>query len=509
MGHDDRDRSFEKALAQQLRSSAQAGAQNGACPDAETLAAYHERELSLEELSSWKTHIAACPRCQEILAQLELTDSIPVGAVEEVLTQENILGVRVPEMANAGPDVRELPRLAAAAPAQVPISQSTAAAARATVATMPPPKAHWRWTAPLGAIAAGLLVWVVLHGNKSLKVQPPPPTVEIAANHNQAPPTSPAQPPGDTAASTADTQLKKETHAPSHQATTAGNRGVVAAPNPNAAQTTRSKKLYGSSAAPVPAAPAPATEPESAQIARELEDSKRKDISNLPSQGRSVGAVRSGTAAPPPRPSAKATAAGGTTSAAGAARGAPLPPPPATADTKQKSAATETVTATPSVPQSDATVQTQTTESVEVSSAPAAFADNASDNGKLRRLAVQAAHAITTPGGRVIWQVGALGIIEHTDDAGKTWKPQKSGVTVDLLAGSAPSDKVCWLVGRAGTILWTNSGGKHWMKLASPVDADLRAVSAADDLHATVADANGNTFATSDGGKTWMPTANP
>jgi hypothetical protein len=500
MAHDDRDRSFEKALAQQLRSSAQADAQNAACPDAETLAAYHERELSLEELSSWKTHIAACARCQEILAQLELTDNIPVGAGEEVLTQENILGVRVPEMANAGPGVRELPRAAAASPARVPVSQSTAAAAP-TVATLPPPKAHWRWTAPLGAIAAGLLVWVVLRENKSLQA-PPPPAVEIAANHNEALPTSPAQPPRGTAASAADAQLKKETHAPSHHATTAGNRGVVAAPNPNSAQTTRGKELSGASAVPVPApAAGPATETESPQIARELEDSKRKEISSLPTQGRSVGAVRAGAASPAPRPPAKSTAAGATTSAAGASRAAPLPPL-APADAKQESAATQTVTVTEAAPPVSTDGSVSGDQMQIVNGRPSAGFRSAI-------LIPPNTLAVSAPGGRIFWRVGLLGTIERTADAGKSWKPQKSGVTVDLLAGSAPSNKVCWLVGRAGTILWTKNGGKHWLKLAAPVDTDLRAVNAADDLHATVADATGKTFATIDGGKTWTPAANP
>jgi hypothetical protein len=61
MPADDRDPKFERALAQHLRGgSAAAG-----CPDAETLAAYHERSLSLEEMANWKQHIAGCAVCQE------------------------------------------------------------------------------------------------------------------------------------------------------------------------------------------------------------------------------------------------------------------------------------------------------------------------------------------------------------------------------------------------------------------------------------------------------------
>src|SRR3981189_845074 len=65
------DPKFERALAQHLRGgSAQAN-----CPDAETLAAYHERNLSLEEMAEWKEHISACEACQEALALVETTEN--------------------------------------------------------------------------------------------------------------------------------------------------------------------------------------------------------------------------------------------------------------------------------------------------------------------------------------------------------------------------------------------------------------------------------------------------
>ncbi len=65
------DPKFERALAQHLRGgSAQAN-----CPDAETLAAYHERNLSLEEMAKWKQHISACETCQEALALVETTEN--------------------------------------------------------------------------------------------------------------------------------------------------------------------------------------------------------------------------------------------------------------------------------------------------------------------------------------------------------------------------------------------------------------------------------------------------
>src|SRR5258708_25462578 len=94
MAADERDRRFDKALARHLRSTAPAGAparlpafpasQGGACPDSETLAAYHERSLLSEQLNSLKEHIAGCAHCQALLAQLEATDQISLQAAEQV-----------------------------------------------------------------------------------------------------------------------------------------------------------------------------------------------------------------------------------------------------------------------------------------------------------------------------------------------------------------------------------------------------------------------------------------
>src|ERR1700686_4846390 len=103
MAPDERDRSFDKALARHLRSAARAGeaarlpeipaSHSGACPDAEKLAAYHESSLLPEQLNPLKEHIVGCARCQSILAQLEATDEISLQAfeAEEVVARESEL----------------------------------------------------------------------------------------------------------------------------------------------------------------------------------------------------------------------------------------------------------------------------------------------------------------------------------------------------------------------------------------------------------------------------------
>ena len=86
MAADDREHLFEKALARHLRTSVPGEGQSSlpACPDPEVLAAYHDRLLGPEQMLTAKEHIVGCSRCQQILAQLEATDELPVGLhVEE------------------------------------------------------------------------------------------------------------------------------------------------------------------------------------------------------------------------------------------------------------------------------------------------------------------------------------------------------------------------------------------------------------------------------------------
>src|SRR5882672_239694 len=160
---DDRERSFENALARHLRPSGTPGA----CFDAETLAAYHDQSLAPEVMASLKAHITECGRCRQILAQLQATDEIPLAS---------------------------------------DIAQPQAAAAKTTVRVIPARRTTlWRWVAPAGALAAALLVWVTVHESNSgrfakvpsrsdakpseiAKAEPssvlplPPPSVDATAN---------------------------------------------------------------------------------------------------------------------------------------------------------------------------------------------------------------------------------------------------------------------------------------------------------------------------------------
>jgi hypothetical protein len=133
MGHEeDRERKFEQALARHLRAEAGAGADTDgsavACPDAEVLAAFHERMLSSEEMNAVKEHVSGCSRCQEVLVHLESTDSVELQGEEE-----KILEMREPVLAGSAVGVFAQ----AAIPAAAASTKTTAPPLRAPRDTWP------------------------------------------------------------------------------------------------------------------------------------------------------------------------------------------------------------------------------------------------------------------------------------------------------------------------------------------------------------------------------------
>src|SRR5580700_4614725 len=156
MATDERDAMFEKALARQLRGGASGDLREATanCPDAEILGAYHERSLTAAEMAECARHIPECARCQEILSQLEATDEVSMGMSAEEEAKQ----------------ARELAAQPMAMPAP---QQSSRRAAR-------------YWVAPLGAIAAGLLVWIgVNYQQQAHRNQQA--TTEVAENRESAP----------------------------------------------------------------------------------------------------------------------------------------------------------------------------------------------------------------------------------------------------------------------------------------------------------------------------------
>lgn len=502
MAPDDRDRTFEKALARQLRSSASSGLDANAlagaraersieplaelCPDPEMLAAYHDGSLSVDERNIWKQHVLSCERCQLVLAHLATPLDVPVS----LATDEKVL---VPQQL--------VPTHETASPARI---------ARPSFLH----SLRWLWLVPAGAIAAFLIVWVSLQRPKPSPLALTP-SVEVAENRQPLAAESSTKP---TLTAPSDSKVSKEKMQTAAPAT--GAVADLATPNRDLASNESQDQL---------------------QAPRRIQSQNSAIPSHGPSlsqqkQEQQIGGIGAGSAGgvlakkldEPAKPIARERAAGALTQPATIPPSPPPPPassepsfldngsvsaplkdkpPPAPAPAPASSSGAAALKSQAA----SADAISSVTESVEVSAAPqSAF------NGRamMRAAALQNPHVIAAPGEKQLWRIGPAGSLEHSKDKGLNWISQISGVYTDLLAGSAPSAKVCWIVGASGTILRTTDGGTHWSKLDSPVLHDLTGVHATDATHATiwfVPDQQTGlvkTYQTSDGGSTWVAVPN-
>jgi len=468
MAPDERDRSFDKALMRHLRSAAHAGeavstpavpgSQAGACPDSETLAAYHERSLFPAQLNSLKEHIVGCAQCLAILSQLKATDEISLQAAgrEEAVTRR---------------------------PASVVAAEAPQKNSRRVLFIR---GARWRWLAPAGAIAASLLVWIALHENQSLA---PPSLEKVRVATNQAPPPPPPS------ISTEPQAVSPSAKAAAKMPQSAADEFASAnARSASGALKSRSKQDYLAQASP----PTPLADKE-----RDLrKDAGRESSNQLPRaeeqrdrDAKTTDAVKLESA---PAEAQLQTQAANVQSQNQSNVNSPKLPGPAPLGqmgTKKMKAAS----AAPAPPPSP---QPGVADG-------AAYSYNDSASLEVAR-AITNPRLISPPGSNVIWRAGRAGLIELSKDGGSSWSRQTSGVLADLLTGSAPSDQVCWIVGRAGAILLTTDGGAHWKLIHSPLSEDLGGVRATDALHATIWNArNTRSFETNDGGLTWTPVPSP
>jgi hypothetical protein len=497
MAPDDRDRTFEKALARHLRSSASSGPDANAlagapadpsaesCPDPEILAAYHDGSLSPEERNLWKRHVVGCDRCQFVLACLETPLDTPV----HVETKETVLAGREPAPAEAGAVARK--------PVAVPIRQGSA---------------RWLWLVPTGAIAAGLLVWVSFEERRPVEVRTSSP-VEIAKNR-QSPSVAPsAEPAPPVAGERKETDQRAAPSVGGVAGAASANRDLDSERLRNQVQLTQQSPFRAAAkAAHGPSLPAQKQEQQMARIAsgdaRAFDQKKLDAQSLLDETRRSAGSLAKQVPASPlppaPLPSSEPSfLADGSVPAPRKDKAAPAAAPP-------------TASNLPSLKQSSRDLET-------LAASGGSLEDSAAPESKVRaqeRAVTRAAvflnpHVFWAPGGREAWRIGPAGSLEHSKDKGLNWIPQISGVYTDLLAGSAPSAKVCWIVGTSGTILRTTDGGTHWIKLDSPVTRDLAGIRAADAMHASiwfVTDPETGlvkTYQTTDGGATWSLVPNP
>ncbi len=473
MARDDRERNFEDALARNLQANLPARATastpvsvpapQGVCPDAEILAAYHERLLAPDEMSARKQHIASCVRCQEILAQLEITDEIPLDVDREESVHKNTVAV---------PDMQAVltPRASA-----IPAVQAAVAKSSSPMET-PRRSYTWCWLVPSAALAAGLLIWVAIHEKTSQETE-----FEIAKNQPQSSPeVSPAapSPPADSAK---DKLATNELQVP--PASESGHPAKTDAFD-GAQSRAREQRVPAPSAVPKPIVPSGYVHPNSSVTSQERTETQSRTLAQSPSQAKPV--------------------AGGAT--AQSAPSATLAAPDAVADTVSQAPA-----ATPEAKKegvaggvAGAAAPAVTLEKSQTAR-PGALALRESANLRPSRSPV----LVSSPNGTVVWRLSPAGIVEGSADAGANWSLQKTPVVADLLAGSAPSNKICWIAGRGGAILRTTDGGKHWLKLFSPTTDDITAVFAADADQVIVTTSTNKSYKTTDGGTSWAPQPNP
>lgn len=477
MAHDDRDRTFEKALARHLRLSAAPSVDSNAadaslrevCPDPETLAAYHDGSLSPDERNLWKQHVVGCESCQLVLAHLETPLDIPVNV---------------------------------AASESVPASQAAAASSSSVTPSRvarPSPlhRLRWLWLVPAGAIAATLIAWISLREQKPLQVAQPKP-VEVAENREPSA-ASPVPSPAFAVPSE-----RKEKDQSADKSVGGIPRGVPPnldvptkqldnkvqlaqqAPNQNAARAAHG----GPSLSMQQQQRQQASRIVAGSAGAELQDKEEygRVAPQLAQEGRNIAPQ-----SPPPPPAAEPSfLSGGTIPAPSAKKASPAPaPPPAPNATAPQS------------PAANADAVSAMSETVEVTSQPQSLK-------ALRGAVGQDPRVFSAPGGKQLWRIGPAGSLEFSKDRGAKWTPQFSGVITDLTAGSASSGKVCWIVGHSGTILRTTDGGAHWIKLDSPLTSDLAGVRATDALHASVWSVPDQrtglvtSYQTPDGGVTWV-----
>jgi hypothetical protein len=452
------DRNFEKALSRHLRS--EPAFPETACADSESLAAYHERLLSPSELASWKEHIAGCTRCQQILEALETSERVPLDLGRERQAELEVV------VESSGPARAERDRVQ-------PIEVAAAKSRRRVIA-------NWRYAVPAGAIAAGLLVWIVAresHLEPAVVERPNLPVSDRSASvPADAAKTNRAS---EVAKTLPESKLKQPSLTP--QAENAGPRADASQADQKDLDqefSLKSAPLRDGFAVPTSHPPQQKAEGDRLRNRRKTETSANRkeeaqsfdelDMPAAEARAQIMHVAPTPPAPPPPPPSAEAV--GGVA--------------------EKRSRQTKPAAAAPA-PQSARSAPVLARSSVTETAGPRIF---------------------PVPGSKVLWRIDELGSVDRSEDLGETWSAQDTGVSATrfaglnptLLSGSAPSENVCWLVGTFGTVLLTTDAGLHWTKLAAPATSTIDRIEASDARHAVVTlQSTTIQFATSDGGQSW------
>jgi Photosynthesis system II assembly factor YCF48 len=494
MPTEDRDRLFEKALARHLRGAADGS--DSACPDAETLAAYHEGALSVDEMSAAKKHFVSCARCQEILEQLAATQS-----VSELRNQEDelVTGGAVSRPKNGEVHgAASAPSVATCAPKET----------ESRVAHFPTKK-KWLlgWAAPAGAIAAGLLLYVSLRDFRSPAKHAEPAT-QIAENRadnsnprdsyavpgvpQKAPQTPPLAAPKQKHDELAATLSRQQAAKPAPSVLLDELESLRSKAQPP--KDSKAEKKLPEPLGPAPKTAANANTPQSggriSRVEQGTNPAKTRSFDAAGKSGLIGGSLQNGADAQ--QSQIQLQASGAATGAPAASPSSPVPPPPV-----PPASASQQVTVTAAAPE-------VANETVAVSALNKKEANLPAISRNMLDPAMLPPGMVVASNKKSIWRFGERGAIAHSSDGGKTWEAQEVPVTATLTSGSAPAKNICWIAGAAGTLLRTTDGGKHWQLIIAPIAGDLGGVMASDGKHATIWDVPRQaTYQTSNGGKTW------
>jgi Carboxypeptidase regulatory-like domain/Photosynthesis system II assembly factor YCF48/Putative zinc-finger len=536
MSADNRDQQFERALARLLRDASP----SSACPDAETLSAYHERTLPPDQMAALKEHIAACTPCQEVLALVEQSGSVPL---------EEWQNESVPMLAAASVQAE---RPAAGAQTMARSNSNAEIPAKAPVVRV---RTYWRWLVPVGVLAAGLLAWVGVrevkmeHRKEELAVQtarnvqseptlsPPKTSTPSAVLNDQGQPAAsesfqqltrdkkvlPATPP---------TEKAKQESSPSREGAIAAQRNAPA-PSSSGAGGAVGGGVYNALAPPVP-------QFESNKISRQRSAGANpaQNDDALPMQGRSVlqliTPAPAPAAPPPPAPAASPTRGRADDSAAASMSEAKKQLANPTNEkghlsgrVTDPSGAVVAGTNVQLFDQKGTLVATTSTDSngnyslslptgqYKLELQQSGFKTDVIDqlnvspgenrlNGELQvgsvaetvEVAGQASAVETTPSAALEYSTNSIVALNKVD-------------APDHRYVSAVGGKYLWRLGQAGKIDRSSDRGKTWQAQKSGITADLTAGSATSEKICWVVGKAGTILLTTDSGRHWKQIASP